>query len=159
MMGTEMVLETSANFNQLSRMIVPQDFINFILREGFRSYIHYECFEANWDTNYCTKILLLNCFIADVDQNFTLTEMTSTPRSTKDNLLDGLSVLSTYMPPRGTRVQTDSGHSKVRKSPQGFKVSFPPSLYFSVSSCPSLPLLITLSFTIFVIVVVYHSTW
>jgi hypothetical protein len=157
MMGTDRFLETSANFNQLSRLIALQNFINFILCEVFRSYMHYDYFKANSDTNYCTEILLLNYFISDINQNSTLTGTTSTPRSTKDNLLLGLSVLSTYMPPIGTRVQTDSGHSKVRNSPQIFKVTFPPALSFSLSSYPSLPLLISLSFHVFVVVVVYHS--
>jgi hypothetical protein len=156
-MGTEMVLEMLSNFNQLSRLTVPQDFINFILREDFGSYSYYEYFKANSDTNYCIKILLLNYLIADVGQNSTLTETTSTSRNVKDNLLLGLSALSTYMPPKGTRVQTDSGHSKVRNSPQTFKVTFPPSHYFSVSSFPSLPLLISLSFRIFMVVVAHHD--
>jgi hypothetical protein len=39
MMETEVFLETSVIFNQLTRLIAREDFINYNLRESFRSYI------------------------------------------------------------------------------------------------------------------------
>jgi hypothetical protein len=41
MMGTEVVPEASVIFNQLTRPIAREDFINFSLRESFRSYEDY----------------------------------------------------------------------------------------------------------------------
>jgi hypothetical protein len=40
-MGTEMVPETSAIFNQLTRLIVREDFINVNHRENFGSYLRF----------------------------------------------------------------------------------------------------------------------
>jgi hypothetical protein len=40
MFGTELVPETSVIFNQLTRVMAREDFINVSRRESFTSYIH-----------------------------------------------------------------------------------------------------------------------
>jgi hypothetical protein len=52
--------------------------------------------------------------ITDPGHDGTIQEtLTSQLNATKHHLLLGLSELPTYTPPAGTRVHTDSGHSKV----------------------------------------------
>jgi hypothetical protein len=66
--------------------------------------------------HYFTDVVFVKYFVADLEQISTVQETTSTPRTTKEHLLLGLPTLPTYTPPNGTRVQTDSGHSKVRNT-------------------------------------------
>jgi hypothetical protein len=113
----------TSNISKLYPVVTPH-----ICSEGVIPCTHVGYFTANLEANYCTAILLFNCFFAVLDGNSTPADATPPPRTSKDNLLLGLSVLSTYTPPDGTRVQTDSGHSKVRISP--LKVSSFP--YFSL---------------------------
>ena len=62
-------------------------------------------------------LLNYNNLTADLDQNTTVQETASTPRTTVDQLLLGQTILPTYTPPEGAHIQTDSGHSKVTKTP------------------------------------------
>jgi hypothetical protein len=80
----------------------------------------------------CTAESLLNFtyLTADFDESVTAQETTSTPSTTVDNLLLGHTILPTYTPPKGTRVQTDSGHSKVTNSPQRSYLYFTSLAFF-----------------------------
>jgi hypothetical protein len=61
MMGTEMVPETSvSSFRQLTRVIAREDFIEFPLRENFKSYMPGKClvwerFGVLWVIILCTS--------------------------------------------------------------------------------------------------------
>jgi hypothetical protein len=57
MMGTEKVPETSVIFNQLTRLIAREDFINVSHREIFRSYKNISCFTALYIENTSDKCL------------------------------------------------------------------------------------------------------
>ena len=80
----------------------------------------------------CAAESLLNFtyLTADFDESATVQETTSTPSTTVDNLLLGRTILPTYTPPKGTRVQTDSGHSKVTNSPQRSYIYFTSLAFF-----------------------------